>query len=189
MINVLQRVVAWNQKRYEQEFHKELFINMSRSEYKEWLDAKNEVDKLDALCDCIYIALGASWKANIAIENMNVALDRATQILSDLIDCTELWPAYFLGTYLDVFETKDDYPLAQTIALIVVTCMTEMRAMGLSQAQCEEALLIVCDSNDTKTIKQLASDEKGFKEGKGEFFIAPEPKLQLLLDRRHDKLN
>jgi hypothetical protein len=56
-----------------------------------------------------------------------------------------------------------------------------MLYMGLTQLQCEYAMNIVCDSNDTKPAKKTASDVKANVD-KGNRFVAPEPRLQKLLD-------
>lgn len=183
MLDVMKRVAVWNSKRYEQEFSKELFVSLLTEEHTEWLDALKEVDKLDALCDEIFVAFGGAWKARLTMEELNSAMGHASLVLTNLIDCTELWPGYFNRTYIDVYTHNDDYPLAHLIALVVTTCMTEMRGMGLSEKQCIEALNIVCDSNDSKSIKKTAANIKANTD-KGPYFVAPEPRLQAVLNAR-----
>lgn len=184
MLEFMKRVAVWNSKRYDQVFDKALFVALLREEHKEWRDATEEVNKLDALCDEVFVAFGAAWKANLSIEELDSAMVRASQMLHNLIECLELYPAYFNSTYIDVFEDSVDYPLAQTIANIVTACMTEMRGMGLSKEQCEKCLAIVATSNESKSITKLKPGEKGFTEGKGPYFIPPEPALQKVLNER-----
>ena len=183
MLDFMKRVAVWNSKRYEQKFDKPLFIALLREEHQEWREADTEVKKLDALCDEIYVAFGGAWKANLPLEELNDAMQHATTVLTNLIDCTELWPGYFNSTYIDVYEDSDEYPLAQTIALVVTTCMTEMRGMGLSYDQCMQCLNIVADSNDSKSIEKVAANVKANK-SKGPYFTAPEPRLQAVLNER-----
>ena len=184
MLNFMKRVAVWNSKRYEQEFHKDLFLQLMREEHREWRKELAPVDKLDALCDMIYVAFGATWKAKVDLAELNDAMEHARNVLHNLIECTELWPGYFVPTYLDVFEDSEEYPLATTVALIVTTCMTEMRGMGLTLEQCMKCLNIVADSNDSKTIEKLAANSKGFNDGKGPYFTTPEPRLQAVLNER-----
>lgn len=183
MIDFMKRVAVWNSKRYEQEFDKQLFIELIREEHKEWRDADSEVKKLDALCDTVYVAFGGSWKANLGLGELDQAMVHASNVLLNLIDCTELYPAYFISTYMDVFEDSEEYPLATTIALVVSSCMAEMSAMGLSRAQALKCLNIVADSNDSKTIDKVAANVKANK-NKGPYFVAPEPRLQAVLNER-----
>ena len=103
MIDFMKRVAVWNSKRYEQEFDKQLFIELIREEHKEWRDADSEVKKLDALCDTVYVAFGGSWRANLGLGELDQAMVHASNVLLNLIDCTELYPAYFISTYMDCF--------------------------------------------------------------------------------------
>ncbi len=183
MLDFMKRVAVWNSKRYEQEFHKPLFISLLREEHKEWREATTEVLKLDALCDTIYVAFGGSWKAKVDLAELDQAMVHASTVLVQLIDCMELYPAYFNSTFIDVFEDSEEYPLSQTIANIVTACMTEMRGMGLNREQCMRCLNIVADSNDSKSIQKVSADVKANKD-KGAYFVAPEPRLQAVLNER-----
>jgi len=189
MQNVYQKVTHWNAQRYERKFDLELTINLLREEYQEWLKAKNPVDKLDGLCDIVYVAMGAIWKANINEGNLYDAEAQAIQVVQSQIDCNELWPGYYISTYLDVMEYDEDYPLAMSLQLIICTAMAEMTGLGLDHAQCVEALNIVCASNASKSIKKTASNIKANDGDKGPFFVPPEPKLKALLEVARGRLN
>lgn len=187
MYTVYPRVVKWNSLRYDREFNLALTIKLLREEHLEWLQAKTPVDKLDGLCDVIYVALGAIWKAGIQEGDLMEAEMQAAHVVQNQIDCNELWPAYYIGTYLDVLEHHMDYPLANSLQLIISSALTEMAGMHLTHDECIRALHIVCDSNDTKTIYKLKSGDKGGS--KGEYFIPPEPHLAKLLEKAHARLN
>ena len=58
-----------------------------------------------------------------------------------------------------------------------------MWKLGLSSTQIEAAILVVCDANDTKTASKTASHIKASID-KGAGFIAPETRLQEVLDAR-----
>ena len=114
---VVRRIVNWNFARYEQEFNHALTNSLLTEEVSELLQAKEEVDILDALVDIAYVAIGAMWK------------------------------------------------------------------MGLSPGGIHDALLAVCDSNDSKTTVKTASYIKANID-KGKDFVPPEVRLQEILDDR-----
>lgn len=188
MNRVLQRVGAWNAARYEQEHSLPLTVSLLREEQREWLEAKEPVDKLDALCDLIYVAIGAMWKLNVQTQDMNNAQAQAVQVVQNQIECNELFPAMYNSTYIDVLEFDHDYPMAMSLQLIITSSLTEMTGMGLDSEQCVEALLIVCDANDSKTIKKTDVNTKANVD-KGPYFKAPELRLTALLEVARGKLN
>lgn len=115
--DLVHRICEWNNARYAQEFSKDLAISLLAEELLEFIKAKEEVDKLDALVDMVYIAIGGMWK------------------------------------------------------------------MGLSTEQVRKAIIIVCDSNDTKAVKKTASHIKANVD-KGPDYVRPEARLQELLNER-----
>ena len=188
MNRILQRVGAWNAARYEQEHSLPLTVSLLREEQREFLEAKTPVDRLDALCDLIFVSIGALWKLNVQTEDMNAAQAQAVQVVENQLNCNELYPVMYNSTYIDVLEFDDDYPMAMSLQLIITSCLAEMTGFGLDQEQCIEALLIVCDANDSKTITKTASDVKANID-KGPYFKAPEPRLTKLLEEARGKLN
>jgi len=188
MNTVLQRVGAWNAARYEQEHSLPLTISLLREEQREFLEAKTPVDRLDALCDLIFVSIGALWKLNVQTEDLNAAQAQAVQVVQNQLDCNELYPAMYNSTYIDVLEFDHDYPMAMSLQLIITSCLAEMTSFGLDNSQCIEALLIVCDANDSKTITKTANDVKANID-KGPYFKAPEPRLTKLLEEARGKLN
>lgn len=184
MEQVYKRVAVWNSRRYDREYNAELSFVLIKEELQEYIDAKNEVDRLDALCDIVYVSLGMHWKANLSMETLQEteldALTTATELvqscdnpITDLLAVLELGHFYNSGILI-----------AYTVNLLLSTSALLARdTLKLSQQQFIEAMLVVCDSNDTKTVKKTASDVKANKE-KGGYFIPPEHRLQLILDNR-----
>jgi hypothetical protein len=181
---VYKRVSNWNSKRYERVFNLELTTALLTEELKEWFEASSDVDKLDALCDITYVALGAIWKSDVEFETLGAATDNAYRVVNEMLDINELNPAYLISTHLAVLQYDHEYPVVDSMAMIIVAATAQMMGMGLTLEQTFEALNIVCDSNDTKVIEQLKPGEKGFRDTKGLVYVAPEPRLQALLDRR-----
>ena len=184
MNNVFNRVAKWNAARYPREYNHALSVALLREEFQEWLDATSVVDKLDALCDQVYVALGVLWKADIGDEQNAIAEATANETLIKLVEANELWPGYFNGTYLAVFEFENEYPVEQSMHNIIQACLGQMLSMGLSYAQCIEALLIVCDANDSKSIRKTEAHVKANAGDKGPYFVSPEPRLAKLLETR-----
>lgn len=182
MERIYKRVTNWNAKRYEREYDKPLALELLREEYQEWLDAKTDVERLDALCDIVFVAMGILWK-NDADELLQEANTAAYAYLSPLIDHLECEPGFFIATLLDDFE-YDDMGAVTTTTQIIVCAMGQMVSMEMSFSQAIEAMLIVCGSNDSKSVDKIATKEKGFTDHKGKYYQPPEPKLKELLNRR-----
>ena len=66
---------------------------------------------------------------------------------------------------------------------IIYVAIGGMWKMGLTPSQINLAIQIVCNSNDTKSVEKTDSNVKANID-KGIEFVAPEPKLQIILDNR-----
>ena len=80
--NFVSRIVYWNKQRYNQEYNSALTYSLLVEEVQELFMANvldNDVDKVDALVDIIYVSVGALWKLGLN-ENQIVA---AIQIVCD----------------------------------------------------------------------------------------------------------
>ena len=177
MDKIIQRVCSWNAARYEQEYNKDLALSLLAEEYKEWTDAENNVDKLDAMCDLIYVAIGVLWK----IGKEEADWQYAAESVDSIVDVPDLAPAYFIAPLLTVYELDETFSVIQVMQRIVFVAIAQMLYMGLSYDQAIEALNIVCDANDSKSIKKTASDVKANTD-KGPYFRSPEPRLTKLLE-------
>lgn len=185
MQKIFKRVADWNSLRYERKFDLALSVDLLREEHKEWLTAILHVDSLDALCDVIYVAMGVIWKCNIDENSMNNAQYTANKTLDRIIKANEPNPAYFTGMFLDVFEHDNEMPVVLSMMQIIQASMAQVLAMGLSYDQFLLALNIVCDANDTKVAHKTPNHLKA-NLYKGENFVAPEARLQELLNQRKD---
>ena len=167
MSNFNQRVADWNEARFDREYSNEQTVRLLREEYKEYLDAETDVDKLDALCDVIYVCEGAKWK----LHHEGDFLKRA---INNPVDSA----VYFVSDGIELLA-DGIVPPVECLEYIVVVAYTEMFRMLKSHAACIIALIVVCDSNDSKVVKKIATEAKA---GKGDSFIAPEPRLKELLE-------
>ncbi len=176
MLMVFKRVAGWNAARYDQEYNHELTIKLLKEELSEYIEADTLVDELDAFCDLTYLAMGGLWKMGIELDALK-AVRALKAVEATFRDGVILHPMSLLSIIL--LEAHLDAEAAMYNTIGVAQLM--MLSMGFSQYQCEAAMHIVCDSNDTKPAKKTASDVKANVD-KGSSFVAPEPRLQKLLD-------
>lgn len=180
MQTIFKRVSEWNAKRYDQEYDHKLTIALLREEYREWCEAKTDVERLDAICDVIYVAMGALWKSKLelSVEHMQYAIMN----LDRLIDVEVEHPMYLMGTYLDDAEFTDQQGNELWLYYVLAVANFQAMEMGLAMEELIAALTVVCDSNDSKSVKKTASDVKANDGDKGVYFVPPEPRLQAILD-------
>lgn len=183
MNNIYNRVAKWNSQRYDQEYNHELAVSLLREEYNEWRRDEEAVKKLDGLCDVVFVAFGVLWKAKVDEAVLNKAQDQAIAIADITVEHSSFAPGYAIGLMLDVFEYEAKQELALVMCSIIYAAVAQALSMGLTYDQFIEALHVVCDSNDSKSIKRVASDIKANAGDKGPYFIAPEPRLQAILDK------
>lgn len=183
MYKVYQRVSLWNSLRYDRIFSSRLALSLLHEEYKEWLVAKTDADKLDALCDIVYVAMGVVWKLDVEDEDFDAAMANATKVVHNMVNMNELHPAFLISTHLAVFEYDNNYPAVDSMAMIIMAACTQITALGLTTEQVIEVMNIVCDSNDSKEVRRVEPNVKANGISKGKDFVAPEPRLQLVLDK------
>lgn len=183
LTDVYLRVAAWNYLRYYQVYDQNLAVALLREEYNEWRLDTLPVKKLDGLCDVVYVALGVIWKADIDATMIGIAQQRSYQTVDAIVNAFELNPAYFINSIIDVLEAENDYPVEQAMMNIIALATAQALSMGLTQDQFIDALLVVCDSNDSKSVKKVASNIKANAGDKGAYFIPPEPRLQAILNK------
>lgn len=176
-----ERVSNWNAKRYDRQYDHPLSVRLIEEELTEYFDANTLVDQLDALCDTVYVAMGILWKINVDNETLDYNAAESHRQVADLLKTNTFEPVYFAWAVLQQYKTDNDYPVALAAQMLITLCMTQMNAMGLSTLEAAEALLVVCDSNDSKSIKKTAAHLKANDGDKGIYFVAPEPRLQAIL--------
>lgn len=183
MNNIYNRVAKWNSQRYDQEYNHELAVSLLREEYNEWRRDEEAVKKLDGLCDVVFVAFGVLWKAKVDEAVLNEAKDQAIAIVDVAVEQSSFAAGYTIGLMLDIFEYEAKQELALVMCSIIYAAVAQALSMGLTYDQFIEALHVVCDSNDSKSIKRVTSDVKANAGDKGPYFIAPEPRLQAILDK------
>lgn len=182
MFRVFHKVIAWNKARYEQVYSNELTVQLLTEEFDEWLVADTNVLSLDALCDISFVAMGALWKLQETEGESTVRTKRSLAYTDDVIEQGEIPPGIAIAASIAMLKHNFAFlSPGQALHHIISLALAEMMGLGLDYEKCISALLIVCASNDTKLIAQVASTDKGFENGKGEFYKTPTTGLMRLL--------
>lgn len=190
--SIVDRVISWNAARFEQEFNYELEISMLAEELEELYEAKTDTDRLDAVGDICFVAIGTLWKLGLhpkTIESMfyQEDMDLATADLPNLIG----WSNQCKGFAVDNLDAN--VPTAYTgfdmaITSIMMVAIPTLKGLGF-QEYFYDIVRIICDSNDTKVVKKTASDTKANID-KGNTFVPPTETLRNLVNKvAVEKLN
>tara|TARA_R110000796_G_scaffold9074_2_gene31186 strand:+ start:9067 stop:9579 length:513 start_codon:yes stop_codon:yes gene_type:complete len=156
---IFKRVGDWNAQRYSRKYNQQLTSKLLNEEHQEYFDAITRVDKLDALCDVCYVAMGGLWKLGIN----DVFSNNDTYLFGNIlrgIKNSEIMLKVIIATAIELAETD----------------------LGITQETFVKAMTIVCDANDTKTAPQSLVDSNvkaNINKGKG--FVPPEARLAKLL--------
>ena len=186
-MNIFERVASWNGARYPQVYNWKLQLALLAEEFDELQVAETEVDKLDAACDIMFVALGGLWKAKLT-PGMDRELE--STIEQSFTECTSLEGViqYFANALANyekrgVELTEGDHYFINILAGSFASVFMAFELDLDPTYRQILALSIVCDSNDSKAIKKTDPSVKANID-KGAGFIAPEPRLQALLDTR-----
>ncbi len=184
---LFQRVANWNARRYEQELCVPLQLGLQREEFDETVNAANEVERLDGHIDQIFVALGGIWKAGADNRDACTALEAADNYWQLMcVDDNYDMVMDRLKSHLDMLAYTLIQPattptLVMIFAGIAALNYVALRVYGYEDTEPFQAAEIVCDSNDSKTVQKTATDVKANID-KGALFIAPEPRLQIIVD-------
>lgn len=185
LMNNYLRVANWNAKRYDQVYNAQLSYDLLREELLEWYEAKTPVDKLDAVLDIKFVALGIVWKADLK----NEVFELIHKLLEDKLYVDFDNPVTLISTVADRMFYMNDDALAWNLAQIIYITHLQLFSEGFDLDEIFAAFDVVCDSNDSKSITKTASDVKANAGNKGPLFICPEPRLQLILDKVEARWN
>lgn len=164
------RIISWNAARYPQVFNKELQYNLAfgpDGEVQEYFDAANAVDRLDALGDIYFVAVGGMWKAGLTNQSILKAIQ------------AELGTGTPVATFEEC-EAEFDRDPVTGFAKLIVRVMFEANGMGLDGVKFLLAVNAICDSNDTKPAVKTDPSVKANID-KGATYVPPTEALQAIL--------
>ena len=171
--HLVQRVIDWNHKRYAKIFNYKLSKDLLYEELTELIEAETTIDKLDAVGDIVFVAIGSLWKMGIKSSDieqlLSVTYENLDNYVFELVNKYDL--SYAKSLHVSV--------IAQSIAF---SCLQTLRNANMSKALLI-ILKIICDSNDTKSLPADKVDPSVKANiDKGNTYVGPEAALKELIN-------
>ena len=181
---IYRNVSAWNAARYDQELNLDLAVSLLREEYEEYFKGKVAVDKVDALGDISYVALGICWKSGISetmlVEELDYWQDR---MLASLDLCSGLEPIYLVPAFIDAFKYDKEFGIIDSMAAIINLCYFQSAySYSMTHTDWKAVLTAICNSNDSKSVYKVDSDVKANAGNKGPNYVPPTAALVSILN-------
>lgn len=185
IFEVYKSVSAWNAARYDQQVNLNLACALLVEEYEEFFEKPSAVDKLDALADISYVALGICWKADISEEMLHSKLNFWQDYLQDALDSLPgMQPIYLIPSFVATLGYDMEFGIADSMAAILnLAAFQAFYSYSLTPAMWLEALEAVCKSNDTKVVVQVDSATKANAGNKGPNYVSPTADLAKILNK------
>ena len=181
------KVIAWNAARRDRMFDFDLCCKMLGEEIDELFKSDNTIEKMDAIGDIVFVAIGELWK--IGIHHDDIARIMYFEDLT-LFEGSKKFYDYsnFIRSVVleGIYEAYKDNPLVAVgfdYALNSIFMVALPAAAGLGvKSIFYDICHAICDSNNTKKIVKVGSTVKS---SKGPNFIPPTGKLTNLLEMLH----
>lgn len=170
------QAAKWNELRYEQKFDLDLTLNLVKEELQEFVDAKDLVEQVDALCDICFIAAGAMWKLNTKFDPETFDSFFRFYMMNDMhiadaLDNIRTVAVNFPGLHTHACSLHQIF--AAAFDLLSYKCASIENAT--------KTLFIIADSNDTKSTTKIPDGEKYSQDGKGSAYVPPTAALTQLI--------
>lgn len=186
--HLISRVASWNNARYDRVYNSELLCKLLLEELNETLSAASEgdtVEMLDGLCDVSFVALGGIWKAGLDGQDLGFAYNKAIEFCRTLQDGVQvIGPSATITACINQLQDKESDMYDVTTLCFCIMLMSFMQAAqwwGMDLDVYTRAMHVVCDSNDSKSVKKVAADVKANSNDKGNNFVPPTAGLTELL--------
>ena len=187
---IFERVAKWNEARYPRIYNHELSISLLQEELTEYFEAKSSVDQLDALCDLVFVSMGILWKTNVSMKMLDLDSARSNSQALALLTGHDFEPIHLVAAILIRHKyIPDNYSVSLAVQTVVTFCMTQMALIGLDTTESLDALLVVCECNDSKSVEKVESHIKANGKDKGKNFVSPEYALSIILTSMEKRRN
>jgi hypothetical protein len=133
--------------------------------------------------------MGILWKIDCSDDVLESNAQESHEQASAFIQTNTLEPIYFVASIIECLDHSADYPVALAAQMVITLCMTQMSMMGMLHHEALLSLLIVCESNDSKSVNKADSSVKANGNDKGPFYKAPEPMLADVLKQVEERHN
>jgi len=183
--DVYDRVSVWNSKRYDRTYNYELLVSLLEEEIQEFYDSNSKLERIDAVCDTMYVALGGLWKLQITDIEIAECFVGCSSVIPDIVECSPYPPIMYVRTFIDAIKYGSESGAEVSVTLIVQACMYQLSSMLGSTELAYEAMEAVCDSNDSKSIVRVPSNEKANGIDKGDYYVPPTVKLNAIIGKSH----
>jgi len=185
MMSLPERVIAWNEKRYDQVFDYFLAEKLLLEETEELYAATSLVEQLDAVGDIIFVAIGVLWKLGFTKEQLTFIFD-AIPLDASLADLNGVAAEVHLIALDEVPGIGNVQGASAGLQLALFCCFNT--AMGFMKAKnlMHEVFNVahaICDSNDTKVVKGKTDPSVKANIDKGAGFVPPTKALIAIVDR------
>lgn len=176
--NIVERVIAWNEKRFKQEYHYPLECKLLLEETEELFKAFSVIEKLDAIGDISFVAIGTLWKLGIPTNVITNIFYREDLGKMDLVELNNWGNACkeFLIDNVDHGKEAAWTGLTLALDLTLVTAVGNLRCLGL-QDYYYDIVEAICDSNDTKVVKGIGPSDQKANIDKGQTYKPPTDRL------------
>lgn len=177
-IPVTHRVINWNAARYEQEYDYKLAVKLLLEETEELYNAITIIDKLDAIGDICFVAIGVFWKLGFTHEQVFDMLYTHDLRKVSMLEAHD-WQIELQGHSFDIINhyLEGSWPgFNLAVYSLFITALGALRGLGM-QTYFYDILYAICDSNDTKEIKGKVAANVKANVNKGDSYIGPEAKL------------
>lgn len=178
-MSIAHKCVAWNASRYDQVYNYELAVNLLLEEIEELHNAKDTIEKLDAIGDITFVAMGVMWKLGChesVIHKFFYTTDLRILTPFELHNHMNYIMEHLVHTC-----KEDDYGTIPGAVLacysVFVTCFMELRALGM-QGCFYEIVDAICESNNTKEVKGKTDAAVKANIVKGAGYVPPGEALQ-----------
>lgn len=178
---ITQHAIDWNAARYEKQFDFELSRSLLLEEICELFEAKTTVDKLDAIGDIIFVAIGVLWKLGLSDDEIK-HIFYSRQL--DTFDNIELHN--YMCSVMEYFaprisSSNGEWPIFElTMYSVFVIAINAARSLGF-QEYLYEIVLCICKSNNTKSVVRTDSGVKA-NINKGSNYVPPTRDLMYIVN-------
>lgn len=188
MPNIVQKCIAWNAARYDQVYDRELACKLLTEETLELFATHDPIERLDAIGDIIFVAIGVFWKLGLTTEQIEDLFGVEDEILKTIdmekiyVNCDQVQSYLF-----DILPEGIDgaYPgIALATYCSFLVALGALSGMGM-QVCFYDVCMAICDSNDTKEVKGKTDPTIKANVVKGDSFVPPTQRLEEIYEAFH----
>lgn len=177
---IVEKCINWNSERYNQEFNYELCQKLLLEETSELFQTDNIVDKLDAVGDIAFVAIGVLWKAGLPVKEIEVIFYDVSVYYAQGWQAVNSFMQAVIGNYRSFLDNSKEY---SALSLALTTTFTVgyqyLLEIGMEK-EFYNIVDIICRSNDTKEVKGKTPAHIKANINKGDSYIPPTVELSAL---------